>query len=432
MIHFPGGHMQGAIFFLLLSLLGMPSLAQNASSRQPPQAKTQREFDAWKAASASADPAALEKASGDFATKFPDSELRVLLYKNAMRRYQNANNTEKTEAMGRKVLSFDGDDAEALVIVAEMIAERTRDADIDRDQRFGEAMTMARRAIQTVDYDISIPPGTTREKVDEYSRTLIANAYSVIGTVDFKKNDFATAECDLLRSINTVPKQPDPVVVLRLAISLDKQGKYPEALTQANRAVDLTRENTPVGDPSRQERFRLQQLAPEASSPVKPSFPPSCGDLDTRSHPSAGTSRNTPIQEKPRNTITFDNQSGTGAFVKLVGAASQAVGVPTGQSATVNVAAGDYSVLVRYGASSGEYIYSKGPLKITKTATQHSAVKIMLRRPAKDNADAHKEFDAASVPSAAPTPPMVSGPPNRASVAYLQRPMIFGTSQCEC
>src|ERR1019366_5778438 len=128
-------------------------------AKRPPQAKTQPEFDAWKVAAANTDAAGLEKASDDFATKFPDSELRVLLYKNAMRLYQSANNAEKTEAMGRKVLSFDGDDPEALVIVAEVIAERTRDSDIDKDQRYAEAISMAQKATQTVDTDVQVPAG---------------------------------------------------------------------------------------------------------------------------------------------------------------------------------------------------------------------------------------------------------------------------------
>ena len=52
--------------------------------KRPPQAKTQAEFDAYKVAAANTDPAAMEKAADDFATKFPDSELRILLYRNAM------------------------------------------------------------------------------------------------------------------------------------------------------------------------------------------------------------------------------------------------------------------------------------------------------------------------------------------------------------
>ncbi|MFZ0685108.1 MAG: hypothetical protein WAM89_06150 [Terriglobales bacterium] len=242
--------------------------------KRPPQAKTQPEFDAWKAADANkSDPAALEKASDDFATKFPDSELRILLYKNAMRLYQAANNAEKTEAMGRKVLSFDPDDPEALVVVSEVIAERTKDTDIDRDQRYADATSMAQKAIKTIDTDISIPANTPQDKIDAYKAGLRSQAYSIIGTLEYKKDDFVTAQADLQKSIDADPADPDSVVVLRLALALDKQGKYPEALKVAERAVQMTQDNTPIGTPARRERDRLQQLT-GAAAPAQPSTPP--------------------------------------------------------------------------------------------------------------------------------------------------------------
>lgn len=243
------------------------------AAKRPPQAKTQPEFDAWKAASGNTDPAALEKASDDFATKFPDSELRVLLYKNAMRNYQNANNAEKTEAMGRKVLSFDPDDPEALVIVAEVIAERTRDTDIDKDQRFAEATGMAQKATQTVDTDIQVPAGTSQDKIDGYKGLLRSQAYSIIGTIDFKKENYPSAEQNLQKSIDVYPSDPDKVVVLRLALTLDKEQKYPEALKVVNKVVETTQDNTPIGTPARREKERLQQLT-GAAAPVQPSTPP--------------------------------------------------------------------------------------------------------------------------------------------------------------
>jgi tetratricopeptide (TPR) repeat protein len=255
---------------------GQAAPAQGAAAppaKHPPQAKTQPEFDAYKAAAANTDAAALEKASDDFATKFPDSELRVLLYKNAMRIYQSANNGEKTETMGRKVLSFDGDDPEALVIVSEVIAEKTRDTDIDKDQRFAEATTLAQKATQTVDTDVQVPAGTPQEKIDAYKSLLRSNAYSILGTIEFKKEDYPKAQEDLQKSIDAFPSQPDPVVVLRLALALDKQGKYPEALKAANRAVELTQENTQIGTPARRERDRLQQLTGGAA-PAQPQSPP--------------------------------------------------------------------------------------------------------------------------------------------------------------
>jgi tetratricopeptide (TPR) repeat protein len=247
--------------------------AATPAAKRPPQAKTQPEFDAYKAAAATTDTAALEKAADDFATKFPDSELRVLLYKNAMRLYQNSNNSDKTEAMGRKVLTFDGDDPEALVIVAEVIAERTRDSDIDKDQRFSEAASMAQKATQTIDTDVQVPPGTPQDKLDAYKGMMRSQAYSILGTIDFKKENYPAAELNLQKSIDAYPSDPDKVVILRLALTLDKQQKYPEALKVANRAVEMTQDNTPIGTPARHERDRLQQLTGGAA-PAQTQTPP--------------------------------------------------------------------------------------------------------------------------------------------------------------
>ena len=252
--------------------------------KRAPQAKTQPEFDAWKAAAANTDVAALEKAADDFANKFPDSELRVLLYQTAMRLYQNANNAEKTEAMGRKVLSIDGDNPEALVIVAEVIAERTRDTDIDKDQRFGEAIAMAQKATKTVDTDISVPAGTPQEKIDAYKSFLRSSAYSSLGTIDFKKENYTAAKENFQKSIDAFPSSPEPGVVLRLALAIDKQataevdrekqGKlYAEALKVANRAVEMAKDMPAILPTATRERDRLQQLT-GGTAPAQAQTPP--------------------------------------------------------------------------------------------------------------------------------------------------------------
>jgi len=256
------------------------------AAKRPPQAKTQPEYDAWKTAAANTDPAALEKAADDFATKYPDSELRVLLYKNAMRSYQNANNAEKIEAMGRKVIALDPDDPEALVSVAEVISEKTRDTDIDKDQRYAEGIKFAQKSLQTIDTDVSVPAGATQQQVDAYKASLRSRAYSAIGSIEYNQNNFAAAQGDFQKAIDAVPNDPYALDVLHLALSIDKQATaetdrdkqramYADALKVANRAVDMTKENTPLGTPARHERDRLQQLigaaapAPTASQPPK-------------------------------------------------------------------------------------------------------------------------------------------------------------------
>jgi len=61
---------------------------------------------------------------------------------------------------------------------------------------------------------------------------------------------------------------------LRLAIALDKQNKIPDALKVANRAVDMTQDNTQVGTLARRERDRLQQLSGAAAPATPPATPP--------------------------------------------------------------------------------------------------------------------------------------------------------------
>ncbi|MFY9558625.1 MAG: tetratricopeptide repeat protein [Terriglobales bacterium] len=231
------------------------------------QAKTQPEYDAYNAAVTNKDAASLEKAADDFATKFPDSELRGMLYTFAMRAHQNANNADKTEAMGRKVLSFDGDDPEALVTTAEMITEKTRDSDIDRDQRYDEAMKMAQKALTTVDTNVSVPAGTPQDRLDAYKSGLRSQAYSTMGAIEYSKGNFANAQTNFQKAIDAFPSQPFPADVLRLALALDKQQKYDEALKVAIRAVELSPENTPIGTSARRERDRLQQLSTPPAQP---------------------------------------------------------------------------------------------------------------------------------------------------------------------
>ena len=220
---------------------GTAAPAAPQQGKRPPQAKTQPEFDAYKVVAANAnDPAALEKGADDFAAKFPDSELRILLYRTAMHGYQTANNPDKMMDMGRKVLKLDPDDPEALVGVAQVLAERTRETDLDKDQRLDEGTKLALHAVETTETDITVPAGTPQDKIDAYKGFLRSNAYYVLGTIQYTREKYADAEGYFRKSLDAFPSQPDPLAVLRLALSLDKQEKYPEALKYANQAVQMT------------------------------------------------------------------------------------------------------------------------------------------------------------------------------------------------
>jgi tetratricopeptide (TPR) repeat protein len=238
--------------------------------KRPPKVNSQDEYNAYKAAVAMTDPVAEEKAAGDFAAKYPQSELQGLVYKDVMQKYQQANNGDKMVEMARKALAIDPDDPEALVALGQVVVEQIKDTDMDKDQRLAEAKKSAQRALVTVETDVPTA-GYDPQKLAEYKNFIRSQAYFILGTVAYKQNAWAEAETNLRKSIDALPQQPDVVCVYRLALALDFQNKIPEAVKVAQQAVDLTKNNpdSPAGKAARQELDRLMTYS-KGNAPSAP------------------------------------------------------------------------------------------------------------------------------------------------------------------
>ncbi len=238
-----------------------PAAAAAPAGKRPPQAKTQPEFAAYNAARAQTDAANMEKAADDFAAKFPQSELRALLYSTAMAMYQQANNAPKMMDMARKVLEIDADDPAALIGLGQALAERTGEADLDKDQRLAEAKKDAEHALVTVETDVPTA-GYPPEQLAAFKSRLRSDAYGILGTLASKASNWADAESNLRKSIDADPTEPDSITIYRLAVALDEQNKIQEAIKYCDQAVDLTKDrpDSGVGKAAREEKDRLTKL----------------------------------------------------------------------------------------------------------------------------------------------------------------------------
>jgi tetratricopeptide (TPR) repeat protein len=237
-----------------------PSQPSKPAHRTPPAAKSQEEFNAFQQISAMPDSAAAEKGADDFAQKFPQSDLRPLLYGNLMRRYQQANDSDKTLDMARKVLQYLPDDTMALVMSATVLAERTREGDLDRDERYAETKKNAQKAIDTVDTGFMVPANITPEQYEGAKHVLLSMAHSALGMVELSQKNDAAAEQHFKETIQLNGSQTDPLIYMRLALAQDHQKKYAEALTSARTAVQNAPANSPLQGLAQQEVDRLVKL----------------------------------------------------------------------------------------------------------------------------------------------------------------------------
>jgi tetratricopeptide (TPR) repeat protein len=163
--------------------------------------------------------------------------------------------------MGRKALSFDPDDPEALLGVAQVLAERTRDTDLDKDQKLAEAKKDVDRALVTIDTDLPTS-GVAPERLAAFKARFQSDAYAVLGTMAFTAKNWSEAETNLRKSVEADPQEPDAVSIFRLAVALDMQNKIPEAIKYNDQAVELTKDHPDagVGKAARDEKDRLTKL----------------------------------------------------------------------------------------------------------------------------------------------------------------------------
>ncbi len=247
-----------------------PPAATPASQRPklPIKAKTHEEYVAYQAAIANKQNAEeMAKAAADFAAKFPDSDIRLLLYRASMKSYRTAAESDKMMDAALKVLELSKDDPEALLAVAQVQEERTSPMDLDREPRMAQAIANAQHALATIDTDLVVPVGTRPEDVEPYKKSLKASALAIVGSVQYKREQYAEAEATLRQAMQADPGNPDGVVVLRLALALDQEKKYADALQQSNRAIELTKDDTDAGRLARSEHDRLTALIAQGSAP---------------------------------------------------------------------------------------------------------------------------------------------------------------------
>ncbi|MCI0353184.1 MAG: hypothetical protein L0Z53_27515 [Acidobacteriales bacterium] len=264
--------------------------AQQPAAPAGPQPKTKEEYDAFLLVQNEADPVKAEEAASSFEQKFPQSELKGALYQQVMAKYQRANNADKTVEAGRKALQYEPDSPIALITVASVIAERTRDTDLDAQEKFAEGKKNAQRAIQLIETKAWAPPQLNPQQLD----AVRSMAYVALGAMELNQKNDVAAEQALRKAIELNTIQPDAVTFLRLALALDRQKKYNDALIAANRAVDLSGNEPAVREKAIQEQNRLKQLTGTGTAA------PSPGGAAGTGTPGAATPAKPPQAQPPR------------------------------------------------------------------------------------------------------------------------------------
>lgn len=240
---------------------------QAAQAQQPgqqakkqPQAKTKEEFDALqKLADPSLTPDQKITMGDEFLQKFPDSELKGFVYRKEMEAYQQKNDFAKMREFGEKVLEQDPDDAVSLILLASAIPERTRETDLDKDQKLNQAEGFAKRALAAID-KLQKPapemPDADWEKVRNDAR---AQSHAALGLVSLQRKQYPAAEEAFKKAVE-LQAQKDSIIFWRLGLTYEFLKKYEQAREALKQSVGLGGVKVGTRDYAAEELQRVEEF----------------------------------------------------------------------------------------------------------------------------------------------------------------------------
>jgi tetratricopeptide (TPR) repeat protein len=217
-----------ACFAALALLVVLP-----LSGQQP---KSQKEVDALialqNAQTADERIAAAEKLLTDFKdTEFKETANYVL-----MLAYQQKNDFENMLLYGELVLSINPDNTGALVSLANAIPMRTREFDLDKDEKLAKAEDFAKRALTLIP-NLSKPnPDMPDDQWLMAKKDFMASVYESLGLISMKRKSFDTAEEQFRKSLEVGAEQP-AAGFFYLGQALKEQGKNEEAIAALDQAI---------------------------------------------------------------------------------------------------------------------------------------------------------------------------------------------------
>jgi tetratricopeptide (TPR) repeat protein len=227
-------------------LLGQP---------KQPQIKSQKEAEAWMAIQNAPDPDARIAAVENLLTKFADTELKVLALQIATQSARQKNDYEKTIIYAERTLEADPKNFDAMLALAGVLAQRTREFDLDREEKLGRAEKLVNDAMNIVKTAEKPGPHVTDEQWEAYKKDNLAQGYEILGLAAMVRKKYDVAINNFKQALEVGP-QPDQATMLRLANAYTLGGKPDEAIAVLDKLLAMTDIHPQIKQAAQAERAR--------------------------------------------------------------------------------------------------------------------------------------------------------------------------------
>ena len=199
--------------------------------------------------------------------KYADTQFKSILLLMIAQCYQQKGDGDNSIIYAERVLK-EGDphNYQAELLLAEGIAQRTKEFDLDKEEKLGQIEKYAKGAIDDVKAAAKPNPQMTDDQWKAAQLDITAQGHQALGMAAMlrKKYDVAIAE---YKTAVEGASSPDPATQVRLATAYESAGKFDEAIAVLDKVMAATDINPAVRQFAQAERVRAIQAKGGGAKP---------------------------------------------------------------------------------------------------------------------------------------------------------------------
>lgn len=243
-----------------------------AQAKQP-RPKSQKEQEALMAVQNAATAPERITAIENVLTKFADTDFKVMLLQMAAATAQQAGDTDKMIVYAERTLESDPKSFSALLMLAQAWATRTKEFDLDKEEKLTRAEKYAKDAIEALKTAEKFRPDITDDQWVAAKKDMNSQAHEALGSVAIvrKKYDVAIAE---YKTAVDGASSPDPATLVRLAGAYSISGKYDDALAALDKVLAMPDVHPQVKQVAQAEKTRVTQAKSKGQPAAQPNAVP--------------------------------------------------------------------------------------------------------------------------------------------------------------
>lgn len=239
---------------ILALAIALPALL---ADQKGPAPKSKSELEAIQAMLSAQDPDARIKAAENLLTKYADTDYKALALYVEATAYQQKNDYDKMVVYAEQAVQTDSKQYAAMLMLAKGIAQRTREFDLDREEKLKRSEKYANDAIALVNAAPKPNPQVTDDQWAQAKKDYLSQAHEALGYVARARKNTDVAISEMKQAIDL---SPDPVTMVQLAQIYDQAHKPDDALPLLEKVMAMQDIPVSIKQFAQAEKVRATQM----------------------------------------------------------------------------------------------------------------------------------------------------------------------------